>query len=108
MRTFVTALAVATVAIGTTACASKKYVRSSVGEVNDKVDSLGRSIEQTQERVKANEGKIAEVFIRGRWSVLFTEAEVNWEKFRELKGNPSQWVRWILKKGVRKLRTMHR
>ena len=61
MRTFVTALAVATVAIGTTACASKKYVRSSVGEVNDKVDSLGRSIEQTQERVKANEGKIAEV-----------------------------------------------
>jgi len=61
MRTFVTALAVATVAIGATACASKKYVRTSVGEVNDKVDSLGRSIEQTQERVKANEGKIAEV-----------------------------------------------
>jgi outer membrane protein OmpA-like peptidoglycan-associated protein len=56
-----TALAVAAVAIGTTACASKKYVRSSVGEVSDKVDSLGRSIEQTQERVKANEGKIAEV-----------------------------------------------
>ena len=61
MRTFLTALAVAAVAIGTTACASKKYVRSSVGEVSDKVDSLGRSIEQTQERVKANEGKIAEV-----------------------------------------------
>jgi outer membrane protein OmpA-like peptidoglycan-associated protein len=61
MRTFVTALAVAAVAIGTTACASKKYVRSSVGEVSDKVDSLGRSIEQTQERVKANEGRIAEV-----------------------------------------------
>jgi outer membrane protein OmpA-like peptidoglycan-associated protein len=61
MRTFMTALAVAAVAIGTTACASKKYVRSSVGEVSDKVDSLGRSIEQTQERVKANEGKIAEV-----------------------------------------------
>ena len=61
MRTFMTALAVAAVAIGTTACASKKYVRSSVGEVSDKVDSLGRSIEQTQERVKSNEGKIAEV-----------------------------------------------
>jgi len=61
MRTFLTALAVAAVAIGATACASKKYVRTSVGEVGDKVDSLGRSIEQTQERVKANEGKIAEV-----------------------------------------------
>ncbi len=61
MRTFVTAIAVAAVAIGTTACASKKYVRTSVGEVSDKVDSLGRSVEQTQERVKANEGKIAEV-----------------------------------------------
>ncbi len=62
MRTFMTAFAVAAVAIGTTtACASKKYVRTSVGEVSDKVDSLGRSVEQTQERVKANEGKIAEV-----------------------------------------------
>ena len=61
MRTFMTALALAAVAIGTTACASKKYVRTSVGEVSDKVDSLGRSIEQTQERVKANEGKISEV-----------------------------------------------
>ena len=61
MRTFMTALALAAVAIGTTACASKKYVRTSVGEVSDKVDSLGRSIEQTQERVKTNEGKIAEV-----------------------------------------------
>ncbi|HUK34102.1 MAG TPA: OmpA family protein [Vicinamibacterales bacterium] len=61
MRTFMTALAVATVAIATTACATKKYVQTSVGEVNDKVDSLGRSVEQTQERVKANEGKISEV-----------------------------------------------
>ncbi len=61
MRTFMTALAVAAVAIGSTACASKKYVRTSVGEVSDKVDSLGRSVEQTQERVKANEGRIAEV-----------------------------------------------
>ena len=29
------------VAGGTTACASKKFVRTSVGEVNTKVDSLG-------------------------------------------------------------------
>jgi peptidoglycan-associated lipoprotein len=61
MRTFVTAFAVAAVAIGATGCATKKYVKTSVGEVNDKVDSLGRSVEQTQERTRANEGKIAEV-----------------------------------------------
>ena len=61
MRIFMTALAVATVATFSTACATKKYVQTSVGEVNDKVDSLGRSVEQTQERTRANEGKIAEV-----------------------------------------------
>jgi peptidoglycan-associated lipoprotein len=46
---------------GTTACASKKFVRTSVGEVNTKVDSLGRSVEETQERTRQNEGKISEV-----------------------------------------------
>jgi peptidoglycan-associated lipoprotein len=61
MRTFMTALAVAAVAIGTAGCATKKYVQTGIGEVNDKVDSLGRSVEQTQERTRANEGKIAEV-----------------------------------------------
>ena len=46
---------------GTTACATKKFVRTSVGEVNGKVDSLGRSVEETQERTRRNEGKITEV-----------------------------------------------
>jgi peptidoglycan-associated lipoprotein len=46
---------------GTTACATKKFVRTSVGEVNEKVDTLGRSLEETQERTRQNEGKIAEV-----------------------------------------------
>jgi outer membrane protein OmpA-like peptidoglycan-associated protein len=49
------------VAGGSTACASKKFVRTSVGEVNTKVDSLGRSVEETQERTRKNEGKISEV-----------------------------------------------
>lgn len=46
---------------GSTACATKKFVRTSVGEVNDKVDSLGRSLEETQERTRKNEAKISEV-----------------------------------------------
>ena len=41
-------------------------MRTSVGEVNDKVDSLGRSLEETQERTRQNEGKIAEVDRRPR------------------------------------------
>jgi peptidoglycan-associated lipoprotein len=46
---------------GTTACATKKFVRTSVGDVNAKVDSLGRSVEETQERTRTNEGRISEV-----------------------------------------------
>jgi len=49
------------VGVGTTGCATKGFVRTSVGEVNDKVDSLGRSVEETQERQRQNEGRIAEV-----------------------------------------------
>ena len=46
---------------GSTACATKKFVRTSVGQVNDKVDSLGRSLEETQERTRQNESKITDV-----------------------------------------------
>jgi len=43
------------------ACATKKFVRTSVGEVNDKVGTMGKSLEETQERVRTAEGKIVEV-----------------------------------------------
>ena len=46
---------------GSTACATKKFVRTSVGEVNDKVDANGKAIEETQERTRQNEGRIAAV-----------------------------------------------
>ena len=46
---------------GTTACATKKFVRTNVGEVNDKVDTLSKSVEENQERTKANEARISEV-----------------------------------------------
>jgi peptidoglycan-associated lipoprotein len=42
------------------ACATKKFVRTSVGEVNDKVGTMGKSLEETQERVRTVEGKVAE------------------------------------------------
>jgi outer membrane protein OmpA-like peptidoglycan-associated protein len=46
---------------GTTACATKKFVRTNVGEVNDKVDTLTKSVEENQERTRVNEGRIGEV-----------------------------------------------
>ena len=46
---------------GTTACATKKFVKGQVGEVNNKVDTLSRSVEENQERTKANETRIGEV-----------------------------------------------
>ena len=46
---------------GTTACATKKFVRTNVGQVNEKVDSLGRTVEETQERTRQNEGRISDV-----------------------------------------------
>jgi len=61
MGKFVAVPIVALAIAGSTACASKKFVRTSVGEVNDKVDSLGRSVEETQQRTRQNEGRIQEV-----------------------------------------------
>jgi peptidoglycan-associated lipoprotein len=43
------------------ACATKKFVRTEVGQVNDKVTTMGTSLEETQERVRQAEGKIGEV-----------------------------------------------
>ena len=43
------------------ACATKKFVRTSVGEVNEKVGTMGKSLEETQERVRTAEGRIVEV-----------------------------------------------
>ena len=61
-RKFLVAVPIVVMAIGgSTACATKTFVRTNIGEVNDKVDSMGRSIEETQERTRKNEGRIGEV-----------------------------------------------
>jgi peptidoglycan-associated lipoprotein len=43
------------------ACATKKFVRGQVGEVNTKVDTLSGSLEETQERTRKNEERIGTV-----------------------------------------------
>ena len=62
MRRFVTAMAISAIALGgSSACATKKMVKQRVGEVDNKVDTLSKSVEETQQRTKANEGRIGEV-----------------------------------------------
>jgi outer membrane protein OmpA-like peptidoglycan-associated protein len=55
----VTALAFALA--GSSACATKGFVKNEVSQVSSKVDTLSQSLEQTQERTKQNEAKIADV-----------------------------------------------
>ena len=62
MKKLVVAVPILALALGgTTACATKKMVRTQVGEVNGKVETLSKSVEETQERTRANEGRIGEV-----------------------------------------------
>jgi peptidoglycan-associated lipoprotein len=57
---FVVGLFTLTLAVAP-ACATKKFVRTEVSQVNDKVSTMGKSLEETQERVRQNEGRISEV-----------------------------------------------
>src|SRR5215203_2848380 len=43
------------------ACATKKFVRTEVGNVNTKVDTVAGSLEETQERTRQNETRIGSV-----------------------------------------------
>jgi outer membrane protein OmpA-like peptidoglycan-associated protein len=62
MKKFLLALPVITLAIGgSTACATKKFVRTEVSGVNDKVTTLSGQLEQNEQRTKENEAKIAQV-----------------------------------------------
>jgi len=60
-RLFAVVVPVALLAMGSTACATKKFVRGEVGQVNDKVEGLSGQLEETQERVRQNEAKIGDV-----------------------------------------------
>ena len=62
MRKSFVAVAVCAVAVaGTSACATKGYVRTQVGQVSAKVDTLSQSLEETQERTRQNETRIVQV-----------------------------------------------
>ncbi|MBP1604150.1 MAG: oprF [Acidobacteria bacterium] len=64
-RNLLVALPIVAIAIGgSSACATKKYVKTQVddvaGKINDKVDTLSKSLEETQERTRKNEQRIGQ------------------------------------------------
>jgi peptidoglycan-associated lipoprotein len=58
---FLPCVAAGVAAMAVSGCASKKYVGTEVGEVNQKVETLSAEVERTQERVRRNEVRIDEV-----------------------------------------------
>jgi len=61
MRKLLLVVPIVMLGAGSTACATKKFVRGEVGQVNTKVDGLSTQLEETQERTRKNEGRIGEV-----------------------------------------------
>lgn len=62
MRKLVITATVLTVALSIgAACATKKYVQEQVGGVNSKVDTLGKGLEETQQRQRQTDDKLAGV-----------------------------------------------
>jgi peptidoglycan-associated lipoprotein len=61
MSKWLSAVTIALVVAAVPACATKKFVRQGVKGVNDKVETLSQSVEETQERTRRNEGAISEV-----------------------------------------------
>jgi outer membrane protein OmpA-like peptidoglycan-associated protein len=61
MRKLAVIVPVVMLAAGSSACATKKFVRGEVGQVNQKVEGLSTQVEETQERTRKNEARIGEV-----------------------------------------------
>jgi len=57
----ITLMAISVTAGAGSACATKKFVRGQVDEVNGKVETLGQSLEATQQATKENAGRITQV-----------------------------------------------
>jgi outer membrane protein OmpA-like peptidoglycan-associated protein len=73
---FVVSMIALTLAVAP-ACATKKFVRTEVGQVNDKVTTLSSSLEQTQERVRQNETQIKDVDTRAQAAASKAESAAN-------------------------------
>jgi len=60
MKPWIVALSLATALVGTTGCATKKYVKKETGAVNTRVDEVQGQVEQTQTRLNQHDQQIGE------------------------------------------------
>jgi peptidoglycan-associated lipoprotein len=62
VRRIVNLLAIGTIVVGsTTACATKKFVRTEVDQVGTRVETLSQSLEATQQETRQNQARITQV-----------------------------------------------
>ncbi len=59
-KPYLVALALATVVVGTTGCATKKYVKQETGAVNTRVDEVQGQVEQAQTRLNTHETRLGQ------------------------------------------------
>jgi peptidoglycan-associated lipoprotein len=59
-KPYVVAFALAVAVLGTTGCATKKYVKTETGAVNTRVDEVQGEVEQTQTRLNTHETKLGQ------------------------------------------------
>ena len=59
-KPYIVALALATALVGTTGCATKKYVKTETGAVNTRVDEVQGQVEQAQTRLNTHETKLGQ------------------------------------------------
>lgn len=61
MRPWIVAVSLVAALIGTTGCATKKYVKQETGAVNTRVDEVQGQVEQAQTRINTHEQRIGEI-----------------------------------------------
>jgi peptidoglycan-associated lipoprotein len=60
-KLWIVALALAAALVGTTGCATKKYVKQETGAVNTRVDDVQGQVEQAQTRLNTHEQRIGDI-----------------------------------------------
>jgi outer membrane protein OmpA-like peptidoglycan-associated protein len=60
-KLWIVALSLAALLVGTTGCATKKYVKQETGAVNTRVDDVQGQVEQAQTRLNTHEQRIGEI-----------------------------------------------
>ncbi|HEY0515107.1 MAG TPA: OmpA family protein [Thermoanaerobaculia bacterium] len=61
MKPWIVAVSLAAALVGTTGCATKKYVKQETGAVNTRVDDVQGQVEKAQTRLDTHEKRIGEV-----------------------------------------------